>query len=172
MALLCLVFQASAQVNTPIIPLKVGDKLPADFWSAKVSLLASSGQKKLVELNTFKGKALLIDFWACWCGSCINHFNLLNQLQASHPDLAVIPVNTKSSRDTDERILELTSGKRYRKIRLDMPTIVADTTVTAFFPHHGIPYYIWISKDGRVRSISMSLFVNEANISLLLNEEN
>jgi thiol-disulfide isomerase/thioredoxin len=172
MAMLCLNFWVKAQISPTFAALKVGDKLPESFWQSKVNILFNDGAKQEIVLNAYKGKALLIDFWACWCGSCINHFMLLNQIQASNPSLAIIPVNTKTSRDTDERILELTSGKKYPKIKLDMPTIVSDTTITRFFPHHGIPYYIWISKDGRVRSITMSLLVNEPNIKLLVNAEN
>ncbi|MDQ7949323.1 MAG: TlpA disulfide reductase family protein [Pedobacter sp.] len=171
MALLCLNFRSLAQQPDTIPALKVGDKLPANFWSTKVSLLDNTGKRWEAELSIFKGKALLIDFWACWCGACINHFVQLNQIQQHHPDLAIIPVNTKTTRDTDQRIIELTSGKKYRNITLAMPTVVSDTRITQFFPHHGLPHYVWISKDGRVKAISMSLFINEPNINLLLNAE-
>lgn len=171
MAMLCLNFRFNAHAQTAIPALKVGDKLPEVFWEAKLTFLTKDGIKQEWAMNTFKGKALIIDFWGCFCGACINHFGLLNQIQGKNPDLAIIPVNTKTTRDTEGKIVELISGKKYPTIKLDMPTIIADTTITQFFPHHAIPYYVWVSKDGRISAITMSLLVNEANIELLLNPE-
>lgn len=172
MAMLCLNFGYHAYAQIGIPALKVGDKLPPSFWEARLTFLAKDGKKRELAMQTFRGKALIIDFWGCFCGACINHFVLLNQIQEKNQGLVIVPVNTKTTRDTEEKILELTSGKKYPHIKLDMPTIIADTTIAQFFPHHAVPYYVWVSNDGRIRAITMSLLVNEANIKLLLNPEN
>jgi thiol-disulfide isomerase/thioredoxin len=35
---------------------------------------------RIVELNAFKNKYLVIDFWASWCGPCIANVPSLNEL--------------------------------------------------------------------------------------------
>ena len=34
----------------------------------------------MIELSSFKGKYLVIDFWASWCKPCIENIPFLNQL--------------------------------------------------------------------------------------------
>jgi len=67
MALLCLNFGLYAQTSIP--ELKVGDIVPKSFWQAKHNFLSKDGNKQEVTMNTYKGRDLLIDFWACWCGA-------------------------------------------------------------------------------------------------------
>ena len=39
-----------------------------------------------VELKTFQGKPLLINFWATWCSPCIEEMPLLNQFYLKHSE--------------------------------------------------------------------------------------
>lgn len=43
-------------------------------------------------LAQYKGKWLVLNFWAVWCAPCRHEMPTLDRLQAAMPDIAVVPV--------------------------------------------------------------------------------
>lgn len=41
-------------------------------------------------LDTFKGKTIVIDVWASWCGDCIKAMPQMKELQANNPNVAYL----------------------------------------------------------------------------------
>ena len=60
----------------------VGKALP-DF---PIELIASDGKTKSAKISDYKGKPLLIDLWATWCGPCRKSFPELTQTLATLDD--------------------------------------------------------------------------------------
>jgi cytochrome c biogenesis protein CcmG, thiol:disulfide interchange protein DsbE len=83
-----------------------------------LTLLACSGVDAAAaddELNLarFRGKVVLVDFWASWCAPCRQSFPWLNEMQAKYGarGLVVIAVNVDPSRADAESFLKQTPAR-------------------------------------------------------------
>jgi thiol-disulfide isomerase/thioredoxin len=104
------------------------------------------------DLSQFKGKVVLVDFWATWCGPCRAEIpNILKNWDNYHSDgFEVIAVSV------DEDLDALNSF-----VADERPpwTVVADNhpknkkSMAAKFGIRGIPAFILVGKDGKVAAV-------------------
>ncbi len=164
LVLLYFCISAQAQVTvTEIKPLRVGDSLPETFWQQAFTIYAN-GKTTKQSLEKYKGKLLILDFWATWCGSCISKFPLIANLQKTHSDFSILLV---SKLKTDKNIEKVKKSIDVNGPQLS--TIVADEFLGGLFPHSQLPHYVWVAANGRIIAITASQFITTANIIHLSN---
>ena len=62
-----------------------------------------------VQLADFKGKPVVLNFWATWCAPCVKELPSLERLKAARGDLTIIALNvdTKAEGPIDEFLKEV-----------------------------------------------------------------
>lgn len=64
------------------------------------------GAKTPLKLSSYRGKTVLLNFWASWCAPCIIEFPKLQELARRHPDtLIVLAVSADSEAQDMTRFL-------------------------------------------------------------------
>lgn len=151
-------------------PLDLGQKIPVSILHQRYPVIGSQTKPAdSISLGQYKGKLILLDFWAAWCTNCIYKFELLDQLQERYKEkFQVILVNAKNSKDTPERMKGILTGAKAPYIKSNLTSIYNDVVLNKLFPHHYLPHYVWIGAKGEILAITGAALVNEATIQQFL----
>ncbi|MBT2560089.1 TlpA family protein disulfide reductase [Pedobacter sp. ISL-68] len=163
LATLCLFFRAKAQSqNNNIKPLTIGDTIPEAVWSMPLQVVNHPTGKKTITLNDYKGKLIILDFWATWCSACIGNIPKTSSLQKRFTNDLEIIMATREDQKTVQAFVEKIPN------RTNETTIVNDTLFTSLFPHQIIPHYVWLSKSGVYLGATDIEALNNEHINNLL----
>jgi thiol-disulfide isomerase/thioredoxin len=133
---------AAAQTTAPPKANNAGPKDPL--------LIDVQGYQKL--LQEYKGKPVLINFWATWCEPCRDEYPLLNELAKQYAPQGLKVVGVSLDQDGDLILMRRFLARykpifpNYRKKKGE-----EDAFVQAVMPgwNGSIPASVFIAKDGR-----------------------
>ncbi|MBN8880495.1 MAG: TlpA family protein disulfide reductase [Sphingobacteriales bacterium] len=147
--------------------LNIGEKLPKGIQLNNVNNYSEG----VIKLDSLTGKVIILDFWATWCGSCIEGFPKMDALQREFGDqLQVILVNANQTGDTKQKVDKLFQSRKQRVgYEVTLPYLLGDTILQELFPHKYIPHYVWINGDGVVVATTFAKEVTRGNVSTLIN---
>lgn len=123
---------------TPSIAHFVGRQAPA--------LLVTTLDGKSVSLAEYRGKALLVNFWATWCGACKLEMPWLAQLREQYKGRGFEIIVIMTDGATEERVRQIAAkyGVTYQIARCNHKTAQA---------YGGLPYLpesFYIDKHGKI----------------------
>ncbi|HSI37342.1 MAG: redoxin domain-containing protein [Phycisphaerae bacterium] len=105
---------------------------------------------KPVALKDQRGSVVILDFWATWCGPCLQSLPQLNKL---HAEL------TKAGKPVKTYAIDLEESKEKvqpvaAKVCPDLHVLLdADSSVSEKYGVSGIPQTVVIGKDGKVKKV-------------------
>lgn len=161
--------EIGANAPLEIHPLIVGQRVPDDFWTRE-HLFYINGDTVRRTLGEYKGKLLVLDFWATWCAICLAQMKEKQQLFSNYPDeTAFLLVNSLRTKDNYEAI-----QKRHDKISASslggkIESIIEDSYLQGLFPTKSYPRYVWIGPYGNVVAMTMALSVTDGHLKDMLN---
>ena len=101
---------------------------------------------KSVSLASYKGKVVLLNFWATWCGPCKAEIPGFVELQAKYGDtLAIVGYSVDDTADKAKAFAA--------EYKINYPILLGEgreDVQDAYGPIWGIPASFLISKDGKV----------------------
>jgi thiol-disulfide isomerase/thioredoxin len=107
---------------------------------------------KPVKLSELKGRVVVLDFWATWCGPCRRWLPIVEQASRDYASkgLAVFAVN---ERETDSKVRSYLDQQK-----LDLPVLMDRSgTVGSIYRASSIPLTVVVGKDGFVLRVMVGL---------------
>ncbi len=152
-ALLCLYFIHLLSAGSLAAQgLKTGDSLPPELWNLPLKVLNHPEGKETITLNEYKGKLIILDFWATWCAPCVAMLPKMDSLQKELAgQVQIIPLTYQGRKEVRE-FMDKYTRRTGREIAL--PKVIEEKALHRAFPHIYIPHYVWITPDGTVKAIT------------------
>jgi thioredoxin-like negative regulator of GroEL len=113
-------------------------------FAPSFSIVTEAGER--LDLERLRGKVVLLDFWASWCGPCRNTIPILRDIAKKYKDAPFVFLSISVDRDADAwREALAREGMTWQQYR------DADGTVAGKYGVRGIPTVVVIDGDGIVR---------------------
>jgi thiol-disulfide isomerase/thioredoxin len=145
--LLCCWRPVAAQSLPGLKTLQIGDTVP-DVMINQILHYKTPTAK----LSDFKGKLLILDFWATWCQPCVYMIPRMDSLQKRFEGkVQFLAVSSEPQNKIDT--FRAKYDKRFGR-RIQHPEVVSDSVLRSLFPHNALPHYVWVDQDGVVVAIT------------------
>jgi len=95
---------------------------------------------KTVRLSDFRGKTVVLNFWATWCMPCRVELPTLSRFARKHPDIQVLGLSVQSPRKDLKRMAA----------ELPYPTLILDDETGLRLGINALPSTFVVDPEGRV----------------------
>ncbi|OGX42937.1 MAG: hypothetical protein A3H41_03245 [Omnitrophica WOR_2 bacterium RIFCSPLOWO2_02_FULL_45_28] len=98
-----------------------------------------------LRLSDFKGKVVLIDFWATWCPFCRSSIPILKSLYDEYKDKGLVIIGIALEYDQGQTL------KRFAKEKqISYPLAVGTERLAAEYSAYGVPARFLINRQGEI----------------------
>jgi len=121
----------------------------------EISLPSLGGEK--VALSEFRGKIVLLAFWASWCPRCDEELTFLQGIHKTSPDIVVVAIN-QESQNVSQTHLDRIKGT-LQDWKIDFPVLI-DKNLDAWnaLCITALPTSIILDKKGIVRFVEPNYY--------------
>jgi thiol-disulfide isomerase/thioredoxin len=135
------------------------DKIPAvSLGHQAPPFVATDLRGTAVSLANLRGKAVILNFWATWCGYCVQELPMLRAFAKGHPNVYVIALNHLESTHQVRAYLAAH--------QLGGLSVWLDSTGDAFnnYLMTGLPATFFIDAHGYIRSYNFGALADQATL--------
>jgi thiol-disulfide isomerase/thioredoxin len=114
---------------------------------------------RAISLADLRGRAVILNFWATWCGYCASELPMLLHFARAHPSYYVVALNHGENRSTVQRYVEAH--------HLEGLTVWLDASGDAYanYDMTGLPATFFIDDVGYLRSYNFGALADSSTLA-------
>ena len=145
-AIAAFIFSVSfAKSFCQVTPVRIGEVCPDVTLTHIVNFKTDHAS-----ISGFKGKLLILDFWATWCAPCVSMIPVTESLQKQFAGkLQILAVTSQDEATVTKFFTNMKQDKN-----ISMPSVTGDRELAILFPHIEIPHYVWLDENSKVIAIT------------------
>ena len=97
-------------------------------------------------LSDFRGKTVVLNFWATWCGPCRTEIPAFTEFAEENPDIPVLGIAMDGDQPAKLR-------RAVKQLGIGYPVLLADNDVKQKYKVSTLPTTVVVDKDGQVKDI-------------------
>ncbi|NPA41658.1 MAG: TlpA family protein disulfide reductase [Aquificae bacterium] len=107
---------------------------------------------KEVSLSDYRGKVVLINFWATWCPPCREEMPLFESVYRKYKDkgFEILAISTDASIDPVRKFV--------REFKLSFPILYDDKNVVNLYSVQGLPTSFLIDREGKIVKVRLGKY--------------
>ena len=109
---------------------------------------------KSVSLSDFKGKKVVVDFWASWCPDCRAELPLIKSMQEQSDPSEIVFVAVSFDR-SQEAFASYVTKNDLKGVQLYDPAGMRDSAIAKSYKITWIPSYYLIDEDGTILLVTV-----------------
>ncbi len=102
---------------------------------------------KTHRLESYRGKRVVLNFWASWCGPCVSEIPAFSKFSQEHPEVPVFGLSTDSTAAAAQGAVD--------RLGISYPVLMAGRIAT-LYDISTLPTTIIVDEDGRVDSVHVN----------------
>lgn len=146
--LIGLSFVLVALITSELIQAFDKQKLTVDSAAPDFTLRSNQGNN--IRLEDLRGEVVMINFWATWCGPCLQEMPLLDKLYQKYQPAGfrILGINIEKDQQKADKLAQ--------ELKLSFPILYdQDSIVSKLYEVEAMPSTVFIDRDGNFRYLHM-----------------
>ena len=141
-------FKSNENIQSIIAQIEAAEKVA--IGKDYIDLTMENPEGKAISLSDYvgKGKYVFIDFWAAWCGPCINEMPNVVEAYSKYKDKGLEMVGVSLDQDKDKGI------EGIEELNMTWPQMsdlkLWESEAVKLYGFRGIPHTILLDKEGKI----------------------